>query len=82
MLTLFWAIALTRTVFKFSNLSAFRHIKHRTNQLAKAVAVLLPAILMALLRLDIVQSSIIAFLILANFNSTHLHPAAEETWVH
>ncbi|KAI6081507.1 hypothetical protein F4821DRAFT_273083 [Hypoxylon rubiginosum] len=68
MLTLFWAIALTRTVFKFSNLSAFRHIKHRTNQLAKAVAVLLPAILMALLRLDIVQSSIIAFLILANFN--------------
>ncbi|KAI1762560.1 hypothetical protein GGR53DRAFT_414928 [Hypoxylon sp. FL1150] len=68
MLTLFWAIALTRTVFKFSNLATFKHIEHRTNQLAKVVAVLLPAILMALLRLDVVQSSIIAFLILANFN--------------
>ncbi|KAI1780825.1 hypothetical protein F4818DRAFT_396997 [Hypoxylon cercidicola] len=67
-LTLFWAIALTRTVFKLSDLTAFRHIKHRTNLIAKGVAIILPAILMGLLRLDIVQSSIVAFLILANFN--------------
>ncbi|KAI1403445.1 hypothetical protein F4819DRAFT_216448 [Hypoxylon fuscum] len=68
MLTLFWAIALTYTVFKLRNLTTFRRIKHKTNQLAKVVAVVLPIILMCLLRLDIVQSSHIAFLTLANFN--------------
>ncbi|KAI0130915.1 hypothetical protein F4814DRAFT_148647 [Daldinia grandis] len=67
-LTLFWAIALTRTVFKFTNLTTFRRIKHRTSQLAKVVAVILPGILLCLLRLNSVQSSHIGFLILANFN--------------
>ncbi|KAI1374872.1 hypothetical protein F4677DRAFT_425259 [Hypoxylon crocopeplum] len=71
MLTLFWAIALTYTVFKLTNLTTFRRIRrirHRTNQWVKVVAILLPAVLMCLLRLDVVQSSHIGFLILANFN--------------
>ncbi|KAI1480704.1 hypothetical protein F4774DRAFT_424662 [Daldinia eschscholtzii] len=68
MLTLFWAIELTRTVFKFANLMTFRRIKHRTSQLAKAVALVLPGILLCLLRLNVVQSSHTGFLILANFN--------------
>ncbi|KAI0181673.1 hypothetical protein GGR52DRAFT_584061 [Hypoxylon sp. FL1284] len=68
MLTLFWAIALTRTVFKLSNLAPYRHMRRRTGQLARGIAIVLPAILMALLRLDAVQKSFIAFLILANFN--------------
>ncbi|KAI2632715.1 hypothetical protein GGS26DRAFT_89713 [Hypomontagnella submonticulosa] len=68
MLTLFWAIALTHTVFKLADLTTLRRIKHRTTQLAKAVAVLLPAVLMCLLRLGAVQSSHVLFLVLANFN--------------
>ncbi|KAI0133291.1 hypothetical protein F4776DRAFT_664053 [Hypoxylon sp. NC0597] len=68
MLTLFWAIALTHTVFKLVDLTNFRHIRHRTNKVAKAVGVILPAILMSLLRLNAVQSSQAAFLVLANFN--------------
>ncbi|KAL7623790.1 hypothetical protein AAE478_005343 [Parahypoxylon ruwenzoriense] len=68
MSTLFWAIALAYTVFKLTNLSTFKHIKYRTNLVAKAVVVILPAILMCLLRLDVVQSSQAAFLVLANFN--------------
>ncbi|KAF3070357.1 hypothetical protein GL218_00449 [Daldinia childiae] len=66
--TLFWAIALTRTVFKFTNLMTFRRIKYRTSQLAKVVAVIFPGILLCLLRLNSVQSSHMGFLILANFN--------------
>lgn len=69
LLTLFWAITLTRTVFKFKNLTTFRRIKYRTSQLAKVVAVILPGILLCLLRLNSVQSSYVGFLILANFNS-------------
>ncbi|KAI2616319.1 hypothetical protein GGR54DRAFT_649609 [Hypoxylon sp. NC1633] len=68
MLTLFWAVALTYTVFKLTNVNTFRRIKHRTNQVTKAIAVILPAILMCLLRLDAVQSSHWGFLVLANFN--------------
>ncbi|KAI1410994.1 hypothetical protein F5Y13DRAFT_201747 [Hypoxylon sp. FL1857] len=68
MLTLFWAIALTHTVFKLIDLTTFRHIRHRTDQVTKAVGVFLPAILMCLLRLNAVQSSHAAFLVLANFN--------------
>ncbi|OTA57962.1 hypothetical protein K449DRAFT_374214 [Hypoxylon sp. EC38] len=68
MLTLFWAIALTHTVFKLVDLTNFRHIGHRTNKVAKAVGVILPAILMSLLRLSAVQSSRAGFLVLANFN--------------
>ncbi|KAI1135334.1 hypothetical protein F5Y05DRAFT_421513 [Hypoxylon sp. FL0543] len=68
MLTLFWAVALTHTVFRLVDLTTFRHIGHRTNQVAKVVAVILPAILMCLLRLSGVQSSLAAFLVLANFN--------------
>ncbi|KAI2779255.1 hypothetical protein F4815DRAFT_199536 [Daldinia loculata] len=68
LLTLFWAITLTRTVFKFKNLTTFRRIKYRTSQLAKVVAVILPGILLCLLRLNSVQSSYVGFLILANFN--------------
>ncbi|KAI1659177.1 hypothetical protein F4813DRAFT_354093 [Daldinia decipiens] len=67
-LTLFWAISLTRTVFKFTNLTTFRRIKYRTSQLAKVVAVIFPGLLLCLLRLNIVQSSHRGFLILANFN--------------
>ncbi|OTB00825.1 hypothetical protein M426DRAFT_226894 [Hypoxylon sp. CI-4A] len=68
MATLFWAIALTHTVFKLIDLSSFKRIRHRTNQMTKAVAVILPAILMGLLRLNAVQSSQAGFLVLANFN--------------
>ncbi|KAI0834296.1 hypothetical protein F5Y06DRAFT_175002 [Hypoxylon sp. FL0890] len=68
MLTLFWAVALTHTVFKLVDLTTFRHIRHRTNQVTKAVGVILPAILMCLLRLGAVQKSHAAFLVLANFN--------------
>ncbi|KAI1097329.1 hypothetical protein F4804DRAFT_327941 [Jackrogersella minutella] len=68
MLTLFWAIALTHTVFKLMHFPASRHVRHRTNQIVKIVAMILPAVLMALLRLNSVQDSQVAFLILANFN--------------
>lgn len=69
MLTLFWAVALTYTVFKFANFTTSKRVRQRTNQSAKLVAVILPAILMALLRVQKVQNSHVAFLILANFNS-------------
>lgn len=68
MLTLFWAVALTYTVFKFANFTTSKRVRQRTNQSAKLVAVILPAILMALLRVQKVQNSHVAFLILANFN--------------
>ncbi len=73
MLTLFWAIALSHTVFKVRDIVTFRPLKNRTDQIAKVVAVILPAILMGLLRLSGVQSSHLAFLILANFNSMRAH---------
>ncbi|KAI1389098.1 uncharacterized protein F4822DRAFT_429710 [Hypoxylon trugodes] len=68
MLTLFWAIALTHTVFKLIDLSSFRRTRHRINQIAKGIAIILPAILMCLLRLKAIQSSLAAFLAIANFN--------------
>ncbi|KAI0882626.1 uncharacterized protein GGS22DRAFT_195851 [Annulohypoxylon maeteangense] len=68
MLTLFWAVALTYTVFKFAHFTTSKRLRQRANQLAKLVAIILPAILMALLRVERVQNSHVAFLILANFN--------------
>ncbi|KAI1798536.1 hypothetical protein F4811DRAFT_198669 [Daldinia bambusicola] len=68
MLTLFWAIELSRTVFRFANLITFRRMKNRINQLAKAVALILPGVISCLLRLNVIQASHVVFLILANFN--------------
>ncbi|KAI1501822.1 hypothetical protein F5X99DRAFT_418251 [Biscogniauxia marginata] len=66
MLVFFWAAALTQSVFQFTDLAKFKSIRHRSNIIAKILAVLVPILFVSLLRLDLVQASLPAFLILAN----------------
>ncbi|KAI0602460.1 hypothetical protein F4775DRAFT_537336 [Biscogniauxia sp. FL1348] len=66
MLVFFWAGALTQSVFQFTDLANFKSIRHKTNLIAKVLAVLVPILFVSLLRLDSVQSSYPAFLVLAN----------------
>ncbi|KAI1340038.1 hypothetical protein F5Y15DRAFT_381222 [Xylariaceae sp. FL0016] len=66
MLTLFWAIALTHSVFRITGLSKFKRIKRKVNIITKALAILLPLLFICLLQLNSVQHSFITFLFLAN----------------
>ncbi|KAI0002645.1 hypothetical protein F4779DRAFT_128258 [Xylariaceae sp. FL0662B] len=67
-LTFLWATSLAHAIFNITDLGIFKRIKRKTNAIAKCVAIILPAVLMCLLRLDDIQRSPIGFLILANFN--------------
>nr|XP_036588323.1 glycoside hydrolase [Colletotrichum truncatum]KAF6799696.1 glycoside hydrolase [Colletotrichum truncatum] len=62
-LTFFWAIALTQSIFQ---LEPIKSMRHRANYIAKATAVLLPALLMGILRVDAVQKQAVPFLLLAD----------------
>ncbi|KAI1639134.1 hypothetical protein F4809DRAFT_648771 [Biscogniauxia mediterranea] len=66
MLAFFWTGALTQSVFQFTDLAKFRSIRHKGNLIAKTIAILMPILFVGLLRLDVVQSSYPAFLVLAN----------------
>ncbi|KAL0776472.1 hypothetical protein CaCOL14_007759 [Colletotrichum acutatum] len=62
-LTFFWAVALTQSIFQ---LEPVRSTRKRVNYVAKAIAILLPAILMGILRLEAVQKQTVPFLVLAD----------------
>ncbi|KAI5925900.1 hypothetical protein F4810DRAFT_699812 [Camillea tinctor] len=66
MLVFFWAGALTQSVFQYTDLEKFKSIRHRSNLIAKILAILVPVLFVSLLRLDSVQNSYAAFLVLAN----------------
>ncbi|EXF75840.1 hypothetical protein CFIO01_07875 [Colletotrichum fioriniae PJ7] len=62
-LTFFWAVALTQSIFQ---LEPVKSTRKRVNYVAKAIAILLPAILMGILRLEAVQKQTVPFLVLAD----------------
>ncbi|WYZ45328.1 hypothetical protein EsH8_VIII_000644 [Colletotrichum jinshuiense] len=62
-LTFFWAVALTQSIFQ---LEPIKSLRKRANYIAKASAVILPAFLMGILRLEAVQKQTVPFLILAD----------------
>ncbi|GJC79228.1 hypothetical protein ColLi_02066 [Colletotrichum liriopes] len=62
-LTFFWAVALTQSIFQ---LEPVKSLRKRINYIAKATAVLLPALLIGILRLKSVQKHTVPFLILAD----------------
>ncbi|GKT48599.1 uncharacterized protein ColSpa_08780 [Colletotrichum spaethianum] len=63
-LAFFWAVALTQSIFQ---LEPVRSLRKRANYIAKATAVILPALLVGILRLEVVQKQTLPFLILADF---------------
>ncbi|OHE95227.1 hypothetical protein CORC01_09488 [Colletotrichum orchidophilum] len=63
-LTFFWALALTQSIFQLE--PVVKSTRKRANYIAKATAVLLPAILMGILRLEVVQKQTVPFLVLAD----------------
>ncbi|KAH9885958.1 hypothetical protein F4778DRAFT_493267 [Xylariomycetidae sp. FL2044] len=68
MLTLFWACALCQSVFHVANTDILKRMKYKGHLFAKGVAIAVPVLLLSLLRLDVVQKSLPAFLVLANLN--------------
>ncbi|OLN87884.1 hypothetical protein CCHL11_00490 [Colletotrichum chlorophyti] len=62
-LTFCWAIALTQSIFQ---LQAIKSLRRRANCIAKAIAVLLPALVMGILRLKAVQQHAVPFFVLAD----------------
>ncbi|UQC89506.1 uncharacterized protein CLUP02_15037 [Colletotrichum lupini] len=62
-LTFFWAVALTQSIFQ---LEPVKSTRKRVNYFEKAIAILLPAILMGILRLEAVQKQTVPFLVLAD----------------
>lgn len=62
-MTLFWAFALTQSIFQ---LEPARSLRKRVNYISKALAVLLPALLVGILRLEAVQKQTVPFLVLAD----------------
>ncbi|WQF80216.1 hypothetical protein CDEST_05230 [Colletotrichum destructivum] len=63
LVTLFWAFALTQSIFQ---LEPARSLRKRVNYISKALAVLLPALLVGILRLEAVQKQTVPFLVLAD----------------
>ncbi|KAK6084141.1 glycoside hydrolase [Seiridium cupressi] len=68
LLTLCWAGALVQSIFGFADIASFKRIRHRTNAVAKVIAILLPATLISLLRVPSVLNNFTAFIIVANIN--------------
>ncbi|KAK9417536.1 hypothetical protein SUNI508_08687 [Seiridium unicorne] len=68
LLTLCWAGALVQSIFGFADIASFKRIRHRTNAIAKVIAILLPATLISLLRVPSVLNNFTAFIIVANIN--------------
>ncbi|KAF6842057.1 glycoside hydrolase [Colletotrichum plurivorum] len=62
-LAFFWSVALTQSIFQ---LEPVKSLRRRANYIAKATAVLLPAILIGILRLEAVQKQAVPFLLLAD----------------
>ncbi|KAM0321701.1 hypothetical protein ACHAQA_009940 [Verticillium albo-atrum] len=63
MATFFWAAALAQSIFQVSFIESFRG---RANLITKIIAVVLPAIMLSLLRLDAIQADTILFLAMAD----------------
>ncbi|ORY56101.1 uncharacterized protein BCR38DRAFT_304062, partial [Pseudomassariella vexata] len=68
LLTLFWATALTHSIYGFANPPSFKAIRHAVSPVAKVIAVLLPALFIGLLQIKTLQTSLVAFLVVANIN--------------
>ncbi|KAI1497366.1 hypothetical protein F5X99DRAFT_26135 [Biscogniauxia marginata] len=66
LLTLFWAGALTRSVYGYTELKIYKRIRRWTLGVTKSTAVLLPALLIGLLHADVVRQSPTAFIVLAD----------------
>ncbi|KAI0597003.1 hypothetical protein F4775DRAFT_271632 [Biscogniauxia sp. FL1348] len=66
LLTLFWAGALTQSVYGYTDLKIYRRIRRWTYGVAKSVAVLLPALLIGFLHLDSVRRSSASFIVMAD----------------
>ncbi|KAK9778792.1 hypothetical protein SCAR479_04415 [Seiridium cardinale] len=77
LLTLCWAGALVQSIFGFADIASFKRIRHRTNAVAKVIAILLPATLISLLRVPSVLNNFTAFIIVANINSQSSMPARD-----
>ncbi|CAJ2501983.1 Uu.00g048360.m01.CDS01 [Anthostomella pinea] len=70
LLALFWAGALAQSIYGLTDLDVYKRVRWATQVLMKAVAVLLPVLLMCLLQLDAVRRSFAAFLLVADACST------------
>ncbi|KAF6814149.1 glycoside hydrolase [Colletotrichum sojae] len=62
-LAFFWSVALTQSIFQ---LEPVKSLRRRASYIAKATAVLLPALLISILRLEAVQKQAVPFLLLAD----------------
>ncbi|KAK8129807.1 hypothetical protein PG999_002187 [Apiospora kogelbergensis] len=67
-IALCWALALTHSIYEWSDIAIFKKIGPSTNISAKIVAVILPIVLVSLLQLDVIQASPWTFLLVANIN--------------
>ncbi|KAI1345241.1 hypothetical protein F5Y15DRAFT_365339 [Xylariaceae sp. FL0016] len=67
LLSLFWACALTQTIYGYFDLEAWKRQKSITRAATKTIAVLLPVLLISLLQVHAVRRSTTAFLLLADF---------------
>lgn len=74
-LTFFWAVALTQSIFQ---LEPVKSTRKRVNYFEKATAILLPAILMGILRLEAVQKQTVPFLVLADGISKSPYPVVHQ----
>ncbi|KAK7948679.1 glycoside hydrolase [Apiospora aurea] len=63
-----WAVALTHSIYGWSDIAILKRIGRSTNISAKIVAVTLPVVLISLLQLDAIRASAWAFLLVANIN--------------
>ncbi|KAI0012794.1 hypothetical protein F4779DRAFT_566871 [Xylariaceae sp. FL0662B] len=66
LLSFLWACALTQTIYGYTDVDVFRRLRRLSQTIIKIVAVLLPAILLSLLRIDTVRQSPVAVLMLAD----------------
>ncbi|KAK6845554.1 hypothetical protein PG995_015664 [Apiospora arundinis] len=68
LVALCWVLALTHSIYGWSDIAIFKKIGPSTNISAKIVAVILPIVLISLLQLDVIQKSPWMFLLVANIN--------------
>ncbi|KAM0566683.1 hypothetical protein ACHAP9_007117 [Verticillium nonalfalfae] len=64
MATFFWAAALAQSIFQLSFIESFRG---KANPVSKVIAVILPAVMLSLLRIDAIQTNTVLFIGIADF---------------